>query len=154
MMKIVFLADHPEFMAELAGLHFAEWSYLNPGESLADRIGRLKSLCGRNGVPSFVIAIEGAELLGSASLMPRDMDNRPELGPWLADVFVKPHYRGRGIATSLVKCIEAEAKSAGITKLYLYTPDAVALYRRLGWVTEEECKYKGTNVIIMSKTIK
>jgi N-acetylglutamate synthase-like GNAT family acetyltransferase len=58
------------------------------------------------------------------------------------------------VATALIRHIEAEAKSAGIGKLYLYTPDAAGLYLRLGWKTVEECKYKGVDVVIMAKLLK
>lgn len=152
-MKIEYLADHPEYIPELAALHFAEWSFLNPGESLDDKKAYLKSLCGRNGVPTFVIATDGGELVGSASLIARDMDDRPDLTPWLADVFVKPDYRGRGVATSLIQRIESKARSAGVVMLYLYTPDAAKLYQKLGWRIFEECQYKGIEVLIMSKKI-
>lgn len=152
-MKIEYLADHPECIPELATLHFAEWSFLNPGESLDDKKAYLKRLCSRHGVPSFIIAIEDGELVGSASLIAQDMDDRPDLTPWLADVFVKPEYRGRGIATSLIQRIESEARIAGIVRLYLYTPDAAKLYQKLGWRIFEACQYKGVEVLIMVKKI-
>ena len=152
-MKIEFLADYPEYIAELAELHFAEWSYLNPGETLEDKKEYLKKLCGRSGVPCFVIAVEGDELVGSASLIAQDMDDRPDLAPWLADVFVKPEYRGRGIATTLIQRIESEARSTGIVRLYLYTPDAVKLYKKLGWRIFEASQYKDVHVQIMVKDI-
>jgi len=152
-MRIVYLADYPEFIPELARLHFAEWSYLNPGGTLEGKKDYLIRNCGRRGVPTFVIAVDGAMLAGSASLIAQDMDNRPELTPWLADVFVKPEFRGKGVATSLIQRIENEARSAGISRLFLYTPDAADLYRRLGWEAMEECVYKGTGVVIMARTI-
>lgn len=152
-MRIHYLADHPEFIPELAQLHFDEWSYLKPGATLEDKQRYLESNCGRTGVPSFVIALEGGELIGSASLVAHDMDSRPELGPWLADVFVKPAHRRRGVATSLIRRIEDEALSAGVSRLFLYTPDAAELYRRLGWETVEACEYKGANVVIMSRNL-
>lgn len=152
-MRIVYLADYPEFIPELAVLHFAEWSYLHPGETLEGKKDYLRSNCSRNGVPTFVIAVEGAALVGSASLIAQDMDDHPELTPWLADVFVKPGYRGKGVATSLIQRIESEARSAGISSLFLYTPDAADLYRRLGWEAVEQCVYKGTDVVIMARTI-
>ena len=151
-MRIVYLADYPEFIPELARLHFAEWRYLNPGETLEGKKDYLRSNCGRRGVPTFVIAVDGATLAGSASLIAQDMDDRPELTPWLADVFVKPEFRGKGVATSLIQRIENEAQSAGISRLFLYTPDAADLYRRLGWEDVEEYVYKGTNVLIMART--
>lgn len=152
-MKIAYLADHPECIPELAQLHHAEWSYLHPDETIEDKTRYLMNNCGRGGVPSFIIAIDDAELVGSASLIEQDMDNREELTPWLADVFVKPEYRGRGVATSLIRRIEDEARSAGIVRLFLYTPDAAELYRRLGWIVIETCEYKGAAVVIMAREI-
>lgn len=152
-MNIEYLEDRPEFIAELADLHFAEWSYLNPGETLEGKAEYLKSNCGRNGVPSFVIAVEGTVLMGSASLIAHDMDDRPDLTPWLADVYVKSMFRRQGVATALIRRIEAEAKSAGIARLFLYTPDAAELYRHLGWTTFEKCRYHGVDVVIMTKVI-
>jgi GNAT superfamily N-acetyltransferase len=117
-MKIEYLEDRPEFIAELADLHFAEWGYLNPGETLEGKAYYLRNNCGRHGVPSFVIAVEGTELIGSASLIAQDMDNRPDLTPWLADVYVKPKFRRQGVATALIQRIEAEAKTSGIARLF------------------------------------
>ena len=153
-MNIDYLADHPHFIPELAALHFAEWNYLNPGQSLDAKKEYLRKNCGRNGVPIFLVAIEDDELIGSASLVAHDMDDRPDLTPWLADVFIKPEYRGRGVATSLIRRIETEAKTAGIARLYLYTPDAAGLYKRLGWSAVEACSYKGVDVVIMNKTLR
>lgn len=152
-MKIEYLEDRPELISELADFHFAEWSYLNPGETLEGKAEYIRSNCGRNGVPSFVIAVEGTELMGSASLIAHDMDNRPDLTPWLADVYVKPMFRRQGIATALIRRIETEAKSAGIARLFLYTPDAAELYRHLGWSMFEKCRYRGVDVDIMTKII-
>ena len=152
-MNIEYLEDRPECIAELADLHFAEWSYLNPGETLEGKAEYLKSNCGRNGVPSFVIAVEGTVLMGSASLIAHDMDDRPDLTPWLADVYVKSKFRRQGVATALIRRIEAEAKSAGIARLFLYTPDAAELYRHLGWTIFEKCRYHGVDVVIMTKVI-
>lgn len=61
-MQIEYLADYPAHVSELARLHFEEWSYLYPGESLEDRTARLRSSCGRNAIPSAVVAL-GDELV-------------------------------------------------------------------------------------------
>ena len=55
-MQIEYLVDYPEYISELARLHFDEWSYLYPGESLEGRTARLRSSCGRNAIPSVVRA--------------------------------------------------------------------------------------------------
>ena len=152
-MQIEYLADCPAHISELARLHFEEWSYLYPGESLEDRTARLRSSCGRNAIPSVVVALRDSELLGSAMLVAHDMDSRPQLTPWLAGVFVKPQCRGKGIGSALVRRIESEVRSLGVSTLYLYTPHTESLYERLGWSVTERCEYRNTNVVVMSKEL-
>ena len=86
-------------------------------------------------------------------LLVHDMDSRPQLTPWLAGVFVKPQFRGKGIGSALVRRIEAEGRSLGVSTLHLYTPNAESLYERLGWSLTERCEYRNTNVVVMSKKL-
>ncbi|HVB84220.1 MAG TPA: hypothetical protein VND63_05020 [Rhodanobacteraceae bacterium] len=81
-MRIGYLADHPGFVDELAALHFAEWSWLRPNETLAERTHRLRLCCGRGGVPTVLVAVAGENVCGSAMLVAHDMETRPDLSPW------------------------------------------------------------------------
>lgn len=152
-MKIDFLADHPEFVDELARAHHAVWGGLHPDETLEQRKARLLSKCGRGGVPSVVVAHLDGALLGSASLIESDMSTRPDLTPWLASVYVLAPHRERGVGSALVTRIEAEAAAAGVARLYLYTPDRMSFYARLGWVAEERVAYLGEDVTVMWKWV-
>src|SRR5947207_14327606 len=102
-MQIEYLVDYPEYISELARLHFDEWSYLYPGESLEGRIARLRSSCGRNAIPSVVVALEDGELLGSAMFAASDMYSRPQLTPRRAGVFFIPHCWGKRRGSALVR---------------------------------------------------
>lgn len=51
---------------------------------------------------------------------------------YLADVFVLPEHRGRGLGVELVRFTVDEGPCAG-TKWLLHTADAHALYRKLGF---------------------
>lgn len=86
-------------------------------------------------------------------LVAQDMTTRPDLSPWLAGVYVSREHRRRGIATSLITRIEAEARSLGSSVLYLYTESAQSLYGHLGWSAIEHCMYQGVDVAIMSKKL-
>jgi GNAT superfamily N-acetyltransferase len=57
---------------------------------------------------------------------------------YLADVYVLPEYRGRGLGVELVREMLERGPLAG-AKWLLHTEDAHELYRRLGF---EEPKYK------------
>lgn len=149
-MKIEYLSDRPEFLFKLAQWHYQEWSALRPGDSVEARIVRLQGWCGRGGIPLTVIALSDDELLGSASLIKHDMDDRLDLTPWLAGVLVAPEHRRKGIGAALVRRVMGEATSLQIPKLYLYTVDSTAFYASLGWSAVEKTRYREKEVSIMS----
>ncbi|WP_163577608.1 GNAT family N-acetyltransferase [Halomonas faecis] len=140
-------------VATLAGWTHATWGHLNPGMTLDDAIERLRGECGAGGVPSVFVAMRDGVAVGTASLVADDMRDRPDLSPWLASVFVLPEWRGQGIASSLVRRVEAEARDSGIALFHLYTPDQQALYRRLGWRERETRTYRGETVTIMDRRL-
>ena len=152
-MQIEYLADHPSLVPELASLHFGQWGHLRPGESLGERTRRLAASCGRGGMPSVVIALEDGALLGSAMLVEHDMETREDLTPWLAGVYVVARKRHSGVGSALVRRIETEAVRLGIERLYLWTPDMMPFYARLGWRFEEGSEYLGMEVAIMSRRL-
>jgi GNAT superfamily N-acetyltransferase len=144
------LTDKPEHLETLAKWHHAEWSYLNPERSFAERLEEMSLDLAGHTVPATYYAEVDGVLAGSATILDDDMSTHPELGPWLASVFVAPEYRHRGIASVLVGKIMAHARQAKISKLYLYTPGQEALYEKLGWQTDRRENYNGTDVTIMS----
>jgi N-acetylglutamate synthase-like GNAT family acetyltransferase len=152
-MKIDFLGNHLVLLPELASLHHHEWKHLSPGRTLGDRVATLREMATTNEVPFIVVATEHDRLVASAALVLEDMTTRKDLSPWLASVFVKPPYRGRGIATMLVRHIEDAARALGIGKLFLYTEHARDLYARLGWRDLEQCDYQAVRVAIMHKPL-
>ena len=150
-MTIEYLADHPEFLAILAEWQHAEWGYLRPGDTLEARTNRLRGEGGERGrIPLTVVAHENGKALGSASLIPHDMDTRLELSPWLAGVFVGTDYRRKGIGAQLVRRIMAEAASLQVPILYLYTVHSENFYANLGWSLQEHTAYREQNVAIMT----
>lgn len=152
-MKIEYLSDRPEFLPTLAQWHYQEWSALRPGDSVEARMIRLKSWSGRDDIPLTVVALSDEQLLlGSASLIEHDMDDRLELTPWLAGVFVAPEHRRRGIGAALVWRIMDEATSLQVPRLYLYTVDSTPFYASLGWSPVEKTRYREKEVLIMSFT--
>ena len=132
---------------------FEAWGHLHPGLTQEQAIERVRAECGQGGVPSIFVAMQGETPVGTASLIADDMSIRREFTPWLASVFVVPEWRGQGIASGLVKRVEAEAIESGIRHFYLYTPDQQALYRRLGWQHVEHLEYRGEIVTVMSRQL-
>ncbi|ANI59636.1 GNAT superfamily N-acetyltransferase [Pseudomonas frederiksbergensis] len=84
-----------------------------------------------------LIALDEDRLLGGAALAAADLAHRPDLGPWLACVFVTPQARGKGLAERLIEGICAQARERGVAKIYLHTRDQSDYYARRGWTVLE-----------------
>ena len=149
-MQVDYLVDHDEFIPTVARWHHDEWAYLRPGDSVEVRITRLQECCGNRAIPTVVIAFTGSTLLGSAMLIPHDMDTRMELSPWLAGVFVAPNHRGRGVGAAMVRRVIDDATALGVRRLHLYTPSAQHFYSGLGWSLTERTRYRGMDVAAIS----
>ncbi|MGR8931111.1 MAG: GNAT family N-acetyltransferase [Gammaproteobacteria bacterium] len=147
-MQIINLNKQPQHIAQLALWHHQEWAALNPGRTLKQRIEYMQSYLDKNLIPSTFV-IKHQTLMGSAAIVANDMETRPELTPWLASVFVAPQFRNRGVGSAVVQHVMQQAQAAGIPKLYLFTPDRMSFYARLGWHIVSEEEYRGHRVTIM-----
>lgn len=152
-LRLARIDAHSPHVATLAGWAHAEWGHLHPERGLAAAVEAFRDDCGPAGVPSVFAALAGERPVGMASLVVDDMSDRRALTPWLASVYVLPEWRGRGLASRLVRRVEEEARAHGVERCYLYTPDQQALYRRLGWRDREARDYRGEAVTIMQRDL-
>ena len=148
-MEIKSLKEHPEFIPTLAKWQHDQWAYLNPGDSVEKRISWRESEIKSDDIPQTFVAVSGSTLLGSAGLVPHDMETRMDLTPWLASVYVATEHRKQGIGSALVRHVVQEAGRRGYKTFYLFTPDQQALYAGLGWTSLERTEYHGYDVEIM-----
>jgi N-acetylglutamate synthase-like GNAT family acetyltransferase len=148
MFTIKNIKDAPQHLTRLAQWHQSEWSHLNPGETLEQRIERMQDYLNNNFIPSTFIAEDNA-VLGSAAIVQNDMQSRAELSPWLASVYVYKGHRNRGIGEKLVRHIMSCAKDEAYTTLYLFTSDRQRFYERLGWFVFDTQYYHGQQVSLM-----
>ncbi|NIP71863.1 MAG: GNAT family N-acetyltransferase [Gammaproteobacteria bacterium] len=144
------LGDHPGSIPQLAQWHHEEWSTLNPGGTVKQRIKSLSWHLAQGQIPATYVAVLEGAVVGSASLIERDMAAYIQLSPWLAGVYVAPAYRRRGIGSALVRRVADEAAGFGITTLYLFTPGRERFYRRLGWEVLERTVYRRHRVAVMA----
>lgn len=149
-MRIEYLADIPTVMPVLAQWHHEQFSHLAPGGSVEACLAGFRTHRGRRQIPTTVVALSGETLLGSASLVARDLPTRPELSPWLASVYVAPEHRRRGTGAALVQRVAQEAKALDVETLYLYTQDKEEFYARLGWSVVEQTDHVGYPVVVMA----
>ena len=148
-MRIELLANHPDKIPEIARWHWEAWGHHNPNGSYERTFARLSRRLHRDQLPLAYLALIEDRMVGTASLVEHDMDNREDLSPWLAGVFVDPDYRHQGIASSLVERVCEKARLLSFSELFLYTNNAHELYTALGWTDLGQERYRGRMVMIM-----
>src|SRR5262245_41124811 len=151
MIQICYLADHLELAPLLAGWHHAEWRELMPEWSHAEALADLQSHTGHRQIPTTLVALEDRQLLGSVSLITRDLPGWEHLEPWLASLYVAPDRRGQGIGKQLVRQATTEAAALGLPALYLFTAGQQEYYERLGWELHARTRHHGTDVVILRR---
>ncbi|MDB5973735.1 MAG: family acetyltransferase, partial [Nevskia sp.] len=57
---IEYLADREPLIAELGKLHFDEWGRHRPGDTVGERISRLRACCGKGSIPTVVVGLLGS----------------------------------------------------------------------------------------------
>jgi AraC family transcriptional regulator of adaptative response/methylated-DNA-[protein]-cysteine methyltransferase len=98
----------------------------------------LEKILSDESVGTVYVAREEGRVVAMASLLYTVSTAEGGTAALFEDLVVLPTHRGRGIATSLVAFMIAEARSRGVLRLTLLTDmqneRAQALYRRLGFI--------------------
>ena len=149
---ILHLRDIPEALPRLATWHQREWAKFNPGESLEQRMARMRPHLDESLLPSTWVAVEGGRILGSAALVICDLEALPNMEPWLASLYVDEAIRGRGVGKALVRHVMGQARAAGFRRCHLFTGEAGLehYYGKLGWTVLERRIHCGEAVAVMA----
>lgn len=124
-MKIYDIKEKPEFIKEVAILTQKEWGKPSDSEELFEekvnlKIEKIRSLLKEEKYCKLIL-LEDNSLIGFISIFPHDGEEKQELSPWYATMFVKEEYRGKGYSKILNDAILDEARRRGFRKLYLKT---------------------------------
>ena len=133
MATIAYLADHRDTIPTLTTWFRAQWPDYFARQTQADVEQMFKSEAARDGLPLRLIAFESGELAGTVVLREQAIDSLPEYQPGLGGLFVLESYRGRGIATALVRAGMDAARNQGHELIYATTAVAGGILERLGW---------------------
>ena len=135
MLNIYNLKKKEEYLREVAILEYKEWGakVKNKQEfevKINEKIEKIRTMFDN---PYFckLILLNEKELIGFISIFPTDGDERQDLSPWYATMYVKKEYRGNGYSKILNDAILDEAKKRGIRRLYLKT-DLENYYEKFG----------------------
>ena len=149
-MQLINLKLRPEVIPQIAQWHFDEWHPLFPERTLADFAAELGESLHSDTIPqTWVLLDEQQHIQGTGSLLLRDMNTNHHLSPWLANIFLRPSCRGRGLGRALVLQLMAQAQKLGVPVLYLFTEDQQPFYEKLGWQLHHRELYAGQWVSVM-----
>ena len=155
LIKLDYLANYRRYVKQISRWFYKEWKeyYKFDKNGLKDIENSIHTRIHINTLPLAVVALKNNILIGTASLKYYDMDNKKDLSPWLAGVFVAERFRNQGIGKLLINRISEEAKRLQFKKLYLWTPQSKEYYEHLGWKVVTREFYKIAEVFVMEKTL-
>ena len=150
--SIVSTSDRPDLVEVTARWRWEAFVRdTEPFEGVLKRAQRTASM--GLAIPRTLVLLVDDVPVGTASLKAHDLEERLDLTPWLAGMFVAPCARGQGYAAVLIAAIEEEARKASISTLWLYTNTAEQVYARVGWRTVEIVLHDGKPFALMRRDL-
>ena len=143
MLEIYNIKEKKKFLREVAELTQKEWgSKTNSKEEFEEKVNKkISKIINNFDNPLYckLILLDNDVLIGFISIFPTDGEERKDLSPWYATMFVKDEFRGKGYSKILNDAILEEAKNRGFRKLYLKT-DLINYYEKFGAIFLENLK--------------
>ncbi len=137
-MKIINIKNKLNYLKEYVKLCYLEWS--NKKKPLAEYIDyKIDNIKSGDKVISILGLVNDEELIGFISLFKNDGNERQDLTPWYATMYVKKEYRGKGYSKILNQAIIKEAQRLGYDKVYLKS-DLINYYEKFGAKRIEQLK--------------
>ena len=134
-LRIYNIKDKQEYIEEIANLSKKEWGNTNisPEEYKNSIINTINKIKNNLNNPNYckLILLDKNNLVGFISIFEHDADERQDLSPWYATMFVKQEYRGFGYSKILNNAIINEARKRGFSKLYLKS-NLINYYEKFG----------------------
>jgi GNAT superfamily N-acetyltransferase len=150
---IDYLANHKEFIPEIAALSYRQWTALFQAAGISQE--QLEIMLAERAVtdrlPITFVAISDGVLVGTGSIKMAEPGTKAGLSPWLAGIYVKDSHRGSGVGAMIVRALEAKAAQLGVKEMYLSAGAAEGLYARLGWTLIERLESYGVKQVALMK---
>ena len=132
------LRQCPQFFDIVARRIWQAW--WEPNGYPLDHISvRLRDNMADTPIPFALVAHDGAGFLGTASVIASDLEQRPQLTPWVAALWVEAAARRRGVGAALVHRAARDCLALGVERVYLCArPRLRDFYNGLGWTLIEQ----------------
>jgi GNAT superfamily N-acetyltransferase len=128
------LRQRPEFLDTVADRIWRTW-WRDSGHPLDTISGRLRDEnLSADPIPFALVAHDGMKFLGTSSVIKADLEERPQLTPWVAAVWVEENTRRHGVGGALIDRATQDCFALGFQRAYLCArPRLTAFYEGLGW---------------------
>ena len=146
------IADFSHWVPTISAWFYAEWREFYVDQTEADVRQRVASWLERDRIPTALVAVADGEVVGTVALKEREFEHLAA-SPWLAGLYVVPHFRKCGIGAKLLHAAENKARALGMQKLYLYTPRGQRFYGTYGWTPQQELSIGWGMVTVMEKSL-
>lgn len=121
-MEIIDIKDDSDFLSEYIELCSYEWGSKKSKLEMKQYVEKKKkSIFNDDKIISILGLVDNNNLIGFISLFKYDGEDRKDLTPWYATMYVKEKYRNRGYSKLLNDEILKEAVKLGYKKVYLKT---------------------------------
>ena len=117
-MKIINLKEENICLEDYVRLCSLEWGSPKSDDEVKEKVS---SILSGDKVISVLGLVDDDTLIGFISLFKYDGDERRDLSPWYATMYVKSEFRGKGYSKLLNDAILDEAKNRDIKEIYLKT---------------------------------
>jgi GNAT superfamily N-acetyltransferase len=163
LIDLIPISEFPEGASAPLKWSLELWGNHIPGFSRSDWIGFYEKAKGADyshwdpaGTDQELIylAVINHEVVGAIALVDfDDLEEFRHLKPWVAAFVVKPELRRSGIGTEMLAVLEGKAKTLGINRLYLWTEDQTAFYKRRGYKFETSSRLGPLSFDLLSKEL-
>lgn len=120
----------------------AHWLYefwgKDEGQNIEGMKCYVKSSMQDKNLPQIYGLYKDEELIGMYSFTYDDLTVRPDIYPWLSNVYIKEEERGKGYGRILLNSVKENLKkNTDLKEIFLYTKH-LGLYEKFGWTFVSE----------------
>ncbi len=159
-LRIVPLIKQPQWLPVIAEWQQAQWRLYSSSGTLEKRREKLEQHLSLGALPiTFVAFWERLSASGSADISPPvgcvslvtyRFSSVGVSTPWLANLYVQPELRRKGIGSQLVDFAVSHGYKLALPKLFLFTHDQRGFYESRGWRCLRQHTLNGQPVDVMT----
>jgi predicted N-acetyltransferase YhbS len=131
---IRYLADEPSLVPQVALLLNQTWGNQKRWDSIPNITSDLNDRLNKHIVPLTYVALGSSKtVLGTISIELNELPQYPKFVHWIGELAVASSARCQGIGSALLRTCVEKARTLGIYRIYLSTPDQERFYRNREW---------------------